>query len=265
MDAGDFGTFLGNNVLFIDVDLDDHFNDTLQGSDPCCKLLVQNAGSEDDSASAHQVSSGSLSHASIAAGDEDRSRSRSDDNARSQKRHKADDDDVSALCFEADSPTSFAETAMDLHTPPIADLLTVSYFPSPPTAVAGPSFYSTHSHSGVITPLLPPPPNAEGVALGLPCAADMTPLQNLLPSMPPPQQSTPTAVEYNKSSAVAAGDIASFLNDVLSGKARSPPLGLKLDINSVVQEMNNTSIGNNNNCTSATRFSRRRRNNNNLY
>lgn len=256
MDAGELGTFLGGNVLFIDVD-DHHFdmvnNKAYQIADDfCLKNFEPCMTSEDETASVHQASTGSLSHASFGA-------TETEDDGPAQKRFRSTTD-MAGLGFEVESPTSYVHTSsLALTTPPIADAM-ATFFPPPPAhltsseAPDGTRIFGV----GVGTPLLPPPPNADGVALGLPCAADMSLLRTMYgtwptaPAMPQPQPQpqpvvaqAPSTTQYQYCQSAftvpqlpsPSVDIAEVLQDVLRGKLRTPPLGLKLDIAAVVNEM----------------------------
>lgn len=228
------GTFWGGNVLLIDVD---HLYDAVH---PGCGPMGKQAPpcevvSEDESTSVHQ---GAPSYA---------------EEARRVVKRRRDD---MLLDFEVHSPTSL-DTTMAYPTPDIADAM-ADFFPAPPTASASKATTSSegsaapvaayHPYPGMVgmgTPIMPPPPNADGVALGLPCAADMTVLHPLggwagAPAPPPP---APPAAPYFPSALAVpsqeppADDITAMLNDVLSGRTRTPPLGLKLDIAGVMRDL----------------------------
>ena len=265
MDAGELGTFLGGNVLFIDVDdhqfdMAHHNNKTYQMPEEFCfKGFSPCMASEDETASVHQASTGSLSHASFGATEVD---GMLEDDCPSQKRLRSSCD-MGSMAFEVESPNSYVHTSsMVLTTPPTTDSM-AAFFPPPPTHLTtneGPD--GTYIYGvGVGTPLLPPPPNADGVALGLPCAADMSLLRHMhggswAPSPSMPQQQTLMAPTCTTNSTqyqqccqstftvpqlpFASIDISEVLQDVLKGKLRNPPLGLKLDIAAVVNEMRGT-------------------------
>ena len=241
MDAGELGTFLGGNVLFIDIDDDQvlnnlHNNNT--SSDPrSFKWLTRSsAGSDDDSASAHQDSAGSLSHLSFATLENERASARTD-SASNRVKKRCRSDDLDTLALEVESSANLVKEAMDMATPHIQDSL-VNYFPSAPSRQPSTEDVARLLNSKSSTQLLPPPPNAEGVALGLPCTADMCLLDSLCTS-----KTTSQSLHYCQSVfaaprlAPASTDLSKMLQDVLDGRVRSPPLGLKLDIGSVVKEM----------------------------
>lgn len=251
MDAGEMGTFWGGDVLLIDVDhlhdADQHPGCAPMGKQaPACEVV-----SEDESTSVHQIA---LPRAEEA-------RSAKQGGRRSTKRRRADD---VFFDFEVHSPTSLAETTMPFPTPDITDTM-ADFFPAPPTAsvsratssegsvapapmTAPPPMPAYHTYSGLVgvgTAIMPPPPNADGVALGLPCAADMTVLQPLggWAGAPAPPPTAPPAAPYCPSALVApkadppAADISAMLQEVLSGRVTTPPLGLKLDVAEVMREL----------------------------
>lgn len=266
MDAGELGTFLGGSVLFIDVD-DHHFdmanNRAFQIADDfCLKGFEPCMASEDETASVHQASTGSLSHASFGATEVD---GMAEDDGPAQKRFRSTTD-MAGLAFEVESPTSYVHTSsLALTTPPATDSMAI-FFPPPPAhltsseAPDGTRIFGV----GVGTPLLPPPPNADGVALGLPCAADMSLLRTMYGTWPTSvavaqpqpqpvvaQAQAPSTTQYQYCQSAftvpqlpsASVDIAEVLQDVLRGKLRTPPLGLKLDIAAVVNEMSGPMSG----------------------
>ena len=259
MDAGELGTFLGGKMLFIDVD--DHPESTSMVSsmsaavDDCFKDLTSDMGSEDDVGTpAHQLSTGggSLSHASFGAAGGDTT----DDEGRVAHKRKRSDNDLSSLGFEVESSASLAESAMRISSPVAGPM--AHFFPPPPVHLAaeegsdGTRFFTV----GMGTPLLPPPPNSNGVALGLPINPEMhhlrkqpTVLRSTSSSswgcaIAPPQLPN----QYCKSAfgaprgAPLSGDLTAALNDVLHGKTRTPPLGLKLNIAAVVSELKATKL-----------------------
>jgi hypothetical protein len=261
MDAGELGTFLGGKTLFIEVD--DHPDLSTSNTSSMCgavddyfKELTSEMGSEDDVCTpAHQLSTGggSLSHASFGALGGDITGSDDESNRVANKR-KRSDNDLSALGFEVESPASLVESAMRISSP-VAEPL-AHFFPPPPVhlnATEGSDGGTRYFTAGMGTPLLPPPPNSNGVALGLPINPEIHHLRKqptLLRSttsnssswgcaVAPPQLS----VQYCKSAFGAprisplSGDLTAALNDVLRGKTTTPPLGLKLNIAAVVSEL----------------------------
>jgi hypothetical protein len=259
MDAGELGTFLGGKMLFIDVD--DHPESTTSmissrsgAVDDCFKELTSGMGSEDDVGTpAHQLSTGggSLSHASFGALGGDATGSDDEGNRGSNKRKRSND--LSALGFEVESSSSLVESAMRTASPVVEPM--AHFFPPPPVHLTegtdgAPRFFT----SGMGTPLLPPPPNSNGVALGLP----INPEIHHLRKQPTILRSTSNSsnawggataplsqlsLQYCKSAFGApcvspiSGDLTAALNDVLRGKTTTPPLGLKLNIAAVVSEL----------------------------
>jgi len=260
MDAGELGTFLDGKMLFIDVD--DHHESTSRISsrsgavDDCFKDLTSDLGSEDDAGTpAHQISngSGSLSHASFgaAAGGETTG---SDDEGRAiNKRKRSNNNDLRALGFEVESPSSLVDSAMGASSP-VAESMAHFFPPSPAhlTAGEGSDGGNRYFTVGMKTPLLPPPPNSNGVALGLP----INPEVHQLKKQPTILRSTsnsstgwgcgasaPLSQLYCKSAfgaprvSPSTGDLTAALHDVLHGKTSTPPLGLKLNVAAVVSEL----------------------------
>jgi hypothetical protein len=259
MDAGELGTFLDGKMLFIDVD--DHHESTSMISsrsgavDDCFKELTSDLGSEDDAGTpAHPLSNGggSLSHASFGAAGGETTGSE-DEGRATNKRKRSNNNDLNALCFEVESPTSLVNSAMHISSPVSESM--AHFFPPPPahlTAAEGSDGGTRYFTVGIGTPLLPPPPNSNGVALGLPINPEMHHLKKQPTILRSTSNSStgwgcgagaPLCQLYCKSAFGAprvsplTGDLAAALHDVLHGKTSTPPLGLKLNIAAVVSEL----------------------------
>jgi hypothetical protein len=260
MDAGELGTFLGGKMLFIDVDDQPHESTSMVSTrsaavDDCFKELTSGMGSEDDTGTPHPHGngSGSLSHASFGAAGGD-----SEDEGKGTNKRKRSND-LGGLSFEVESPSSLVESAMRIASP-VAESM-VHFFPPPPVNLAaaaegtdGTRFFSV----GAGTQLLPPPPNSNGVALGLPINPDIHHLRKQPTILRSTSNSSSAwgataplshlSLQYCKSAfgtpcvSPVNGDLTAALNDVLKGKTRTPPLGLKLNIASVVAELKATKL-----------------------
>ncbi|KAG7667953.1 hypothetical protein Ndes2526B_g01630 [Nannochloris sp. 'desiccata'] len=260
MDAGEIGTFLDGKMLFIDVD--DHLHESTSvissrsgAVDDCFKDLASDLGSEDDAGTpAHPLSNGggSLSHASFgAAGGETTG---SDDEGRvTNKRKRSNNNDLSALCFEVESPSSLVESAMRISSPVAESMVHFSPQPAHLNTAEGSDGGTRYFTVGMGTPLLPPPPNSNGVALGLPINPEIHHLRKQPTILRSSSNSStgwgcgagaPLSQMYCKSAFGAprvsplSGDLTAALHDVLHGKTSTPPLGLKLNIAAVVSELN---------------------------
>lgn len=160
-------------------------------------------------------------------------------------RNASSEDLLRSMCDAVDSDVHLSPTSNSSLSP------VTPVWTSPPTSARPPAFARVPSAQATFVPHPPLPVSADGVALGIPCAPVAVTHRPAPPSGPVyGWAAAPPAAVFSKSSLMArqpltesvpptaTASLTNVLRDVRAGRLSRLPLGLKLDCEAVVREMN---------------------------